>query len=161
MAERLRRLEWVFERTPVYFITACTHERRRILADARVHERLIQFAESGPEYGAWLGAYVLMPDHLHAFVALDDGDSHRPPLQLGGWIKSLKNALSKTLREGHVDAPHWQKGFFDRVLRSGESYSGKWDYVRNNPVRAGLVARPEDWPYCGQAFPLEYRRDRN
>jgi len=32
----------------------------------------------------------------------------------------------------NIAAPHWQKGFFDHVLRSGDSYSQKWDYVREN-----------------------------
>ena len=71
MVERLRRLEWIFDRTPVYFVTACTANRRKLLTSPDVHQRLIQFGEDGPAYGAWLGAYVLMPDHLHAFVALD------------------------------------------------------------------------------------------
>lgn len=44
----------------------------------------------------------------------------------------------------------WQDGFFDHLLRSGESYSEKWNYVRMNPVRAGLVERPEDWPFAGE-----------
>ena len=57
-------------------------------------------------------------------------------------MKSLKNALSKTLRQSGTLPPHWQKGLFDHVLRSGESYDEKWDYVRENPVRAGLV---QDW----------------
>jgi len=59
----------------------------------------------------------------------------------------LKNAVSKTLGESAIPAPHWQKGFFDHVLRSAESYSQKWHYVRENPVRAGLISRWEDWPY--------------
>jgi hypothetical protein len=42
---------------------------------------------------------------------------------------------------------HWQEGCFDRLLRSDESLSDKWEYLRQNPVRAGLVANPEDWPY--------------
>lgn len=46
--------------------------------------------------------------------------------------------------------PVWQRGFFDHVLRSDESYAQKWDYVRENPVRAGLVKRAEDWPYAGE-----------
>ena len=33
----------------------------------------------------------------------------------------------------------WQEEFFDHVLRSSESYSQKWNYVKENPVRAGLV----------------------
>jgi hypothetical protein len=41
----------------------------------------------------------------------------------------------------------WQEGCFDRLLRSDESLSDKWEYLRQNPVRAGLVANPEDWPF--------------
>ena len=91
-----------------------------------------------------------MPDHLHAFVASDG-------LSLSAWCKSLKNALSKTLRTIGYEAPHWQKGFFDHVLRSGESYDQKWEYMRENPVRAGLVNAAEDWPYAGEIHELEFR----
>jgi putative transposase len=73
------------------------------------------------------------------------------------WMKSLKNTISKTLRENGVAPPHWQKTFFDHVLRSSESYSEKWNYFRENPVRAGLVASAEDWPYVGEIFTVEYR----
>jgi putative transposase len=97
-----------------------------------------------------VGRYVLMPDHLHAFVLLRPG-----PLRLSGWMKSLKNTLSKTLRAMGKPAPHWQDGFFDHVLRSSESYEQKWLYVRDNPVRAGLVSRAEDWPYQGEINRLE------
>ena len=76
---------------------------------------------------------------------------------LSEWMKSLKNSFSKTLRGMNVPAPHWQKGFFDHVMRSEESYSEKWLYVAENPVRKHLVARPEDWPYQGEIYPLEAR----
>ena len=95
-----------------------------------------------------------MPDHLHAFVALDD-----EKIALANWMKSLKNSLSKTLRSRKVPVPHWQKTFFDHVLRSSESYSEKWEYVCENPVRAGLVQRADDWPFQGEIFSLEYRSD--
>jgi hypothetical protein len=45
--------------------------------------------------------------------------------------------------------PIWQADYFDRYLRSAESYSQKWSYVEQNPVRAGLVERFEDWPHRG------------
>ncbi len=118
-----------------------------------VHERLIEFAAQGEERGAWLGAYVLMPDHLHAFVVIDDEQ-----LKLSKWMKALKNALSKVLRERDVPSPHWQKGFFDHILRSGDSYSQKWEYVRENPVRASLVKAWSDWPFVGEIFDLEFRQ---
>jgi hypothetical protein len=44
----------------------------------------------------------------------------------------------------------WQKSFFDHVLRSDESAAEKWEYVRQNPVRAGLVASADEWPYAGE-----------
>jgi len=52
------------------------------------------------------------------------------------------------------------KGTFDHILRSGESYSQKWDYVRENPVRAGLVTDWREWPFLGEVFDLEFRDDR-
>lgn len=153
MSERLRRLDETFQRLPIYFITACSRKREPILNDPDIHEGLIQFVTEGEERGAWLGAYVLMPDHLHAFVVIDD-----ERLKLGTWMKSLKNAVSKVLRQRDVPPPHWQKGFFDHILRSGDSYSEKWEYVRENPVRAGLVSTWIDWPFVGEIFDLEFRK---
>ncbi len=154
MAERLRRLDETFQRLPIYFITACTHKRRPILNDAVVHEQWIDFGKAGAAHGAWLGAYVLMPDHVHTFVVIDD-----QRLKLSIWTKSLKNALSEVLRGKRIPSPHWQKGFFDRVLRSGDSYSAKWEYVHDNPVRAGLVKDWSDWPFIGEIFDLQFLRD--
>jgi hypothetical protein len=54
-----------------------------------------------------------------------------------------------------VPGPIWQKQFFDHLLRSPQSYGDKWAYVRENPVRAGLVARAEDWHYAGEIESLE------
>ena len=154
MPERLRRLQHHFQRSPIYFVTACTYQRQKVLDNDEVHECLIQFGKDGRDHGAWVGAYVLMPDHLHAFVVVDDAR-----LNLSSWVKSLKNALSKKLRERQVSPPHWQKGFFDHVLRSSESYSEKWDYVRQNPVRAGLVNDWKEWPFLGTILDLEFRDD--
>jgi len=152
--ERLRRLEHVFQRCPIYLITTNTHNRRKILDNDQVHGRLLEFANEGPQHGAWLGAYVLMPDHLHGFVALDD-----QRISLPRWGKSLKNALSEVLRAREVPSPQWQKGFFDHVLRSTESYSEKWHYVRDNPVRAGLVKHWSEWPFLGEIFDLYFHDD--
>jgi len=122
------------------------------LATPAIHEAFLRFGKEGPLHGAWIGACVIMPDHLHVFVATDD-----EKIAISTWMKSLKNALSKTLRANGVARRHWQKTFFDHLLRSSESYSEKWNYVRENPVRAGLVAKAEDWPYVAEIFTLEYR----
>lgn len=49
-----------------------------------------------------------------------------------------------------------QEGFFDHVLRSHESYSQKWEYVRTNPVRAHLSKTPEEWPYQGEIVRIAF-----
>ena len=175
---RLKRLDRLFTDHPLYFVTASTENRRPILANVKIHEAFRKFGESGQMRGVFVGKYVLMPDHLHLFVAF--GGEYKSAIAerwrsqaadvackpaapacdqqlspLSGWMKSLKNSLSKALRETNVNAPHWQKGFFDHVMRSAESYSEKWLYVAENPVRKHLAVQPEDWPYQGEIYPLE------
>jgi REP element-mobilizing transposase RayT len=76
-----------------------------------------------------------MPDHLH--VILKAADS----LNLGLWIFHLKHWLSRTR------GINFQENFFDHRLRTSNSAVEKWNYINMNPVRAGLVKCPEDWPY--------------
>jgi REP element-mobilizing transposase RayT len=149
--KRLHRLEKVFLPAPIYFVTANAAKRQAIFATPEFHRAFLDFARLGEDRGAFIGAYVVMPDHIHLFVALD------PAAKLAIWVKALKNSLSKALRNLKVPAPHWQKGFFDHVLRSADSYAQKWEYVRDNPVRAGLTKSWKDWPFLGQVNPLEYR----
>ena len=143
--KRLLRLGNIYTECPVYFITACTQNRRPLLNNRESHEAFVSFCHKALERGVHVGNYVLMPDHLHFFVCFGMG---APDLSI--WMKSLKNSLSKLWRSMGIDAPHWQKGFFDHVLRSEQSHSEKWLYVRDNPVRAGLVESSELWPFAGE-----------
>jgi len=74
----------------------------------------------------------MMTDHAHFFVR--SGDDFNP----AQWVNGLKRAISVSLG-ATKKRPLWQPGFFDHVLRDDESYGEKWKYVRENPVRAGLV----------------------
>ena len=144
MALRLNRLGEVFDGYSIYFITACTHDRRALLNNELIHAALRSFCERARERDVLVGRYVLMPDHAHFFVTLPND------YDLSTWMKSLKNSLSKNFRENGHMAPHWQKTFFDHLVRSEASYEDKWLYVRQNPVRAGLVADASEWPYQGE-----------
>jgi putative transposase len=150
------RLTWLFTPYPLFYITACAYNRRPILARSDVHNSFKIFALRGPEYGVWVGRYVIMPDHMHVFAAFDPEATG-----LSRWMKSLKNAISKTLNRGQLPAPHWEKGFFDHLIRSAESYEQKWMYVRDNPVRAGLVRDANDWEYAGEIFVLSLTETKN
>ena len=52
--------------------------------------------------------------------------------------------------------PLWRPEFFDHLLRSTESYSQKWDYVRTNPVRAKLVGAADEWLYQSELAELSW-----
>lgn len=138
------RLSRVFQQDapPLYLITFVTHHRKPVLANSAVHEAFLTFCETARQRGVNIGRYVIMPDHVHLFL------SHTREIRMGSWIGSLKRALGRALHG--VDQPLWQRGFFDHLLRSSESYREKWTYVYQNPVRAGLVLTPEEWPYSGE-----------
>lgn len=131
---------------PLYFVTFNTCRRRKLLANTAVHTQLVGFAKSGLTRGVAVGRYVVMPDHVHLFVSLS------PDLQLTQCIRQLKRVLSKAVS---ATLPHWQKGFFDHLIRNSESYSEKWEYVRQNPVRAGFVNAPDEWPWQGEIVRIE------
>ena len=148
MPNRPPRLDRVFQGydQPLYFVTFNTHKRRKLLANADVDAALIRFAHAGEMRGIGLGRYVIMPDHVHLFVRgnLD--------FSLKQWVRMLKRDLSSAIP---VMPPHWQSGFFDHVIRHSESYAEKWEYVRQNPVRAGLVTNADDWRWQGEIVRLE------
>jgi putative transposase len=149
MKERLSRLDRIYSDASVFFVTFGTRNREKILTNELIHAAFIDFCERGIERQILVGRYVIMPDHIHLFVHLPD------PAQLSSWMKSLKNALSKTLNS-LAPAPHWQKGYFDHVLRSESSYEEKWQYIRMNAVWHKLAKSPEAWPYQGEITPLPF-----
>jgi REP element-mobilizing transposase RayT len=78
---------------------------------------------------------LAMPDHLHALMGFPGEKSMKPVIAaLKSWVAAKEKV-------------NWQRDFFDHRLRSWESGAEKANYIRMNPVRAGLVANPEDWPY--------------
>lgn len=98
----------------------------------------------------WLvGRFVMMPDHVHLFCSPGGLDS----CDLVTWMRFWKALVSKGWAN-REQQPLWQTDFWDRQLRRQDSYGDKWEYVRNNPVRQGLVKRPEDWPFQGEMHEL-------
>jgi putative transposase len=133
----------------VVYLTVNTDKRNPILARADVHALLVQ---SWRRADSWVvGKYVLMPDHIHLFCAPGNG----PSRTLRQWVRYWKSISSQAWPRVE-DQPVWQPDCWDRQLRTGQSYAEKWEYVRRNPVRAKLVADPDDWPYQGELEILEW-----
>ena len=97
-------------------------------------------------HGWAVGRYVIMEDHVHFFCRAELNAK-----QLSRFVQRWKEWTAKQILQKHpATAPIWQPEFFDHVLRSSESYSQKWAYVRENPVRAGLVQTSDDWHWQGE-----------
>lgn len=142
----LGRLQRIWVRKPLYFITTCTHGRQRLLADPAIAECLRkEWFAAEARHGWRMGRYVIMPDHVHFFASpLAEAKA------LGDFIGRWKEWTAKIILRTIVGtSPFWQHRFFDHVLRSQHSYAEKWEYVLQNPIRAGLAKAPGDWPYSG------------
>ena len=164
--------------TVVIFVTVCTKDRQAVLANPTMHEALIGAWTNAQDWR--IGRYVIMPDHIHFFCA----PGCRDYSALSKWMAYWKSLVARKMKGfgalvdlngigigrsaassgGTASTPSaiyppdslWQRDFWDRQLRSGESYGEKWAYVSANPVRAGLVERVEDWSYHGELNGLRW-----
>jgi len=149
----LRRLDQIWVDPPLYFITTGTANRAPLLADQRCTDILLsEWTSATTRHGWSIGCYVIMPDHVHFFAS-----PSRSAVSLSRFMQAWKEWTSKKICEVlQMQPPLWQSEFFDHVLRSFESYEEKSRYILENPVRAGLVKRAEDWPYHGKLADLNF-----
>jgi putative transposase len=127
----------------LYFVTI--HCRQRTAAQLTlpaVAEILIQSVIHYHSAGRWFARlFLLMPDHAHALVAFPAGEAMRSVVS--DWKRF-------TARQTGV---RWQRDFFDHRIRPGENWELKAAYIRENPVRARLVAGSAEWPWFVEALP--------
>ena len=92
------------------------------------------------EHGFLLTAWVFLPDHWHAIIGL------RYPMTVSLVLESIKVASTRRINTRQNESGRlWQGRFFDRALRTVKEYHETVEYIHWNPVRRGLVARPEEW----------------
>ncbi len=92
-----------------------------------------------------LHAVVIMPDHVHMlFQPLRDQQGWAYPMI--DVLQCLKGATAHRINKLlGISGPGWLEESFDHVLRNSESLKEKVEYIRQNPVRRGIVAKPEDY----------------
>ena len=134
-------------RSNIIFLTVCAKDRKPILAKEEFHHVLIKAWKASDRYV--VGKYIILPDHIHLFCS----PAFWPEEPLADWVKYWKALVSKDW-PNREERPIWQKSFWDRQLRRGDSYSAKWSYVKNNPVRHNLVQNTDEWPYKGELVHL-------
>src|SRR5438552_15840714 len=127
-----RRLPHLQKADAAMFVTFCTGGHLALPEDARATR-------------VHLYAAVVMPDHVHMlFLPLRDEEGW--PYPLVDILQCLKSVTAHRInRLLHTSGPVWEEESFDHVLRSDESLMEKCEYIRQNPVKAGLVQKPEDY----------------
>ena len=138
-----RRLPHYQQNFRTYFCTFVTRERAVLPPAAR--DIVLRHVIESPLY--YLHVAVVMPDHVHLIATPGwQQDVFCTPLRV--ILGKIKGASSREVNKllGRT-GPLWQQESFDHELRRDESLAQKAEYVRQNPVRKGLVTRPEDYPW--------------
>ena len=127
-----------------YFLTFCVFERRPVfVTPGHVEAVLTQILRAAAEEAFAVIAYCFMPDHLHLLV--------RGETDVSNCRRFI--ALAKQLSGYHFQrafgARLWQRYGYERTLRSDEATLPVVRYIIENPVRAGIVTCPSEYPFLG------------
>ena len=124
----------------IFFVTVNLRRQVRPLV-ASEYPLLIEVLEGARRrLGFLLYGYVLMPDHWHALVWTGY------PLTISQAIHDVKKVSARQLhRQRGTQGPVWQHQFWDRFVRHAREFSDRLEYMHLNPVRKGLVRKPEQW----------------
>ncbi len=126
----------------IFSITICTWQRMPLFITSEYADALISTLQHGLfAQKTTLCAYCLMPDHLHLLIAPKDDP-------LPDIISRWKSYTANQLRKIGLNTKCWQRSFFDHALRKDEEIKSTAEYIVNNPKRAGLVSRWQDYKYA-------------
>lgn len=127
-----------------YFLTFPTDRRRHIFVDpAPVDRALTQILRAATRHGFAVIAYCFMPDHLHLIVS-----GERDGVDCRAFIKAAKQ-YSAYYHSQATGIRLWERYGQDRVIRDEQELAMTVRYIVANPVRAGLVRHPKDYPFLG------------
>ena len=160
---------WDYSNNGCYFITIVTAERQMLFGDIREGKMVLNemgqivqnefFKSFEIREELFLGAFVLMPDHLHTVIILDNmkkvpeiqqhtGDKtlHRPPKSISSFVAGFKSATVQSI-DNWIDTngssmgkfnrrnPLWQANYHDHIIRNENEYRAIVDYIDENPVK--------------------------
>jgi len=124
----------------LHFITFSCFHRLALLEAPGARETVEAVLEqTRARHQARMYAYVLMPEHIHLLI------NEPPRILLAQFLKALKQTTSRKLRGGREQ--FWQHRYFDSNVYSDKARSEVIRYIHRNPVKRGLVEKPEDWAW--------------
>ncbi len=126
----------------LYFLTILTNKRTRVLVDAPIVETCnAQILRAASRTRFDLSASCYMPDHLHLLAQGTTAEA-----DFRAFAKLAKQLSGFYVKQQHGNRL-WGRGYYDRILREDEDPRRYVRYIRDNPVKARLVADPGDYPF--------------
>lgn len=122
----------------LHYITFSCYRRRPFLGSAEARDVFeVALEQARVLYRCFVTGYVVMPEHVHLLISEPEGG------ELASAIQAVKQSVSRKLigEREHF----WQKRYYDFNIWNYEKRIEKLKYIHRNPVKRGLVARPEDW----------------
>lgn len=134
-----RSLERYQQTGNLHFVTFSCRGREPLLAEGAARDVVEQVLERVRRwYGLYVAGYVIMPEHVHLLVSEPERGTLATALQM------LKQISAHALGGG---SPLWETRYYDFNVWSAKKRVEKLRYIHRNPVRRGLVAKPEDWAW--------------
>ena len=131
----------------IFFITICALPRGGDqLARPHIVTELLATVGHRHARGEWFAhVFLFMPDHAHALLSF--------PPDAASMKETVRRWKRWTARQLGIE---WQRDFFEHRLRHDESAAAKGEYILQNPVRAGLVAKADEWPHVWRPQELHF-----
>ena len=144
-----------YSRAGLYFITICTHGRKRIFGE--IGDGVMALNDAGrvvetcwlaiPDHypNARLHEYVIMPNHVHSIVGVQDFEPLREscqnrfqkiiPRSIGAMVRGFKIGVTKWFRQNTTRHTVWQRNYYEHIIRNESSYTHLSQYIQTNPLK--------------------------
>lgn len=127
--------------TKTYFVTASAYVHQNLFQRSESADLLLATIIRNRDKGEFfLHEFVIMPNHMHLLLTVDDDHA------IGRAVQLIKGGFSHAVGPFKVKAV-WQPSYYEHRVRDEVEYDRIRRYIHENPVRRHLVAAAEDYPY--------------
>ena len=130
-----------------YHVTARGNEKKAIFKNEGDRERFLLYAEAAVQrYGAVIHAYCLMDNHYHLLI-------QTPLSNLSEIMQYINGSYTTYINIKRQRVGHLFQGRYKSILIDADTYAQELSrYIHLNPVRAGMVGKPEDYPWSSYPY---------
>ena len=143
----MRRRRELLENATYHIVTR-TNRKEMIFDTMEIRTLFLQIlAKAKKRYRFTIENFCIMGNHIHLMIKPKQRTDLSRIMQ---WLLSVFAQTYNRMKKltGHV----WGDRFFSRAIKNLREYVTVFSYINDNPVKAGLVERSEDWPCCGSSF---------